>query len=200
MDLWQAREIADVFGDVFPRWLPSILLSGFFLLFWIAPETVGWRHAGQLEWLVLMEVTGAVLVGYFLSARDEPFGWLFVLPALLTTGLLLWIFVGPLPAIVVPSYLMIRAVSVWRGEEEKEYDLPASIYHAFSLMALAWLAACYLPLPSFGWTLANIPAGMAWEVPWSPRPRVVPYAVPAWGFIYFAMLALAELFEFSLFD
>lgn len=182
---------------ILPSWLSYLVLSGLFLEAWLRPAWIGWDGIITLRHLVLFEVLGVAGLAYLLVGRNEFLGWIHVLPAAGVLGLGLWYGVGPLVAVILPLHLLIRAATLWR-DQQRSKEVFAALALSLAIMLLLRLAVGLLPFPAFGWTRADTPTTLWWNViTWHGWMRV-PHALPAWSCLYFLAMSLVQIFDVRL--
>ena len=186
------REIALVITGVLPGWLSSFALSWVFLSVWLAPGWFGWQGMDELRFIVFIEVATVYGMLLIFAGREERLAWLPVVPVAVLLGLYVGSRVNPLLGFALSAHIVARVAGVW-----SDLQTARAILNEFVLsiifLGLAWFAVGLLPLPAFAWTEEAVPFDLWWEVvTWRGGTSPAPFVLPAWGFLYFAMIAGAD--------
>jgi len=177
-----------------PGWLSYLVLSLIFFAAWIDPSWVGWEGAAALKYLAFLEIIAASTLAYLLIARDEFLGWLHIVPSVALLALLLWLFVSPLVAIVLPLHLLIRTGSLWRNRQST-HEVYTALVFSLAVMAVVWLLVGLVPHPHLGWTPAETPSALWWTVLTWGGWKQVPDALPVWGAVYFLSVSVIQFLD-----
>lgn len=185
-------DIALTISRFVPAWVSSVLMAGVFLSAWIAPEIYGWQELRGLESLVFIEVTTVVAALYIYSGLDEPLAWLPILPTAVALGIALWLSASTLVALILPAHLLVRVTEMWSDQQARAGAF-ATMLTSVGIMAVAWLGAGLLPLPSLGWAAEATPLELWWEIPTWEGMRRSPSVIPVWGLLYFSLTATSDV-------
>ncbi|MCX6143508.1 MAG: hypothetical protein NTZ35_09825 [Ignavibacteriales bacterium] len=185
--------------------LPSFFLSGMFLITWIAPEALGEKTISYLMLVMLLEfinVHAAGFMGNTIISESERgkkamtiiglgvFYTLFVGAFALTFKQWwpLWAFWG----LVLNRLLGVLLGKAPTGQEKNMIQTSWGI-GVFCYVMLVF-ATIILPVPAFGVTSEVIAKqGFTMRGLWIDEP----YRMMAFGFLYFAVIGLTELFSYK---
>ena len=179
---------------------PDAATASVFLWCWLAPTA--WRPtlASELGMLMLMEffaLHSAMFLGGTASVQREGIGARLVVVSLVMAfyapiaGAFAYFHGGWFPFLGFGWLLLARAISVLAGQGSGELEgkrlrfywgAGVGHYVIFAFVALA------LPMPKLGF-------GRAVDVFWDKWWALEPQEVIAWGFLYFAAVALTKLWE-----
>jgi hypothetical protein len=193
----QIRNVAVAITQVLPGWLSSFALSMLFLAVWFSPSWLGWEGMGGLRVVVFVEVATVYGMLFILPGREERFAWLPIVPVAVGVGLLVGTQLNPILGAGLAIHIVARVAGVWADLRAARVIL-YELWFSLVLMICAWFMVALLPLPALGWTEADTPFRFWWQVPsWTGGVRMVPYALPAWGFLYFLCVAVIDGFHLA---
>jgi len=185
-----------LFTRLFPLWLSYLLLAFLFFLVWFDPTPIGWEGALQLRAFVFVEIVTVLLVSWIVSGVDGPGGIYWAGATLMCVGV--WLattgYVGRYAAAFLVAHLFAHVAAV--GAEERTLSQEQA-WTSVSVVMLggAWALAGLLPLPEMGWTVAETPVELWWEMPrWGGSQRI-PQGLPSWAVLYFAGSSVVSLWR-----
>lgn len=189
------RALALGITGVLPGWLSSALIALFFLSVWVAPEGYGWDGMAGLRAIVLIEAVS--VYGLLMMFGDEKnrMAWLAALPLALVLALWVGYTHHAWLGIALGLHLVLRTAGVW-VDLQRARVATVELLLSLGLMLLAWFVVGLVWMPALGWTAEAVPPGLWWEVPTLAGATARrSYALPAWGFLYFSMLAVADAYR-----
>lgn len=180
--------------------VPDLAMAVLFLWCWLAPTA--WRPtlASELGQLMLMEffvMHSGMFLGGTASVQQEGIGTRLVTAMIVTAfyvpvaGAFAYVHGGWTPFLGFGWLLMMRVLSMLAAQGAGEFESKRQRFYwanggAFYILAV--MAALLLPLPQLGFRGAD---GVFWDKWWSVSPK----EMIAWGFLYFAALAVTKLLE-----
>jgi hypothetical protein len=185
--------------------VPSFVISGIFLITWIAPTALGEKMISYLMLVMLLEFINVHAAGFMGNAiiSETARGT----KAMMITGLGLFytIFVGGFafafdqwwPVWAFWGLVLNRLLGVLLGKamtgQEKEMIQTSWAIGVFCYVMLVF-ATILLPVPSFGVTPDAIARqGFTMGGLWVDEP----YRLMAFGFLYFAVIGMTEVFSYK---
>ena len=179
---------------------PDMAVAALFLWCWLAPTA--WRPtlASELGGLLLMEffaLHSAMFLGGMVSVQQESVGVRLVTAAMVlafyipVAGAFAYFHSGWSAFLGFGWLLLTRVVCMLAGQGSGEFESRRIRFYwgaGVSYYVFCIMVVLFLPLPQAGFRNAT---GLVWEKWWA----IGPVTVIAWGFFYFASLALTKLLE-----
>jgi hypothetical protein len=185
--------------------LPSFFLSGMFLITWIAPDAFGERIISYLMLVMLLEFINVHAAGFMGKTIISDSSRGKKATTIVGLGLFYTLFVGGFalafkelwPLWAFWGLVLNRLLGVLLGKapdgQEKSMLQTSWAIGVFAYVMLVF-ATVILPVPAFGVTSEVIAKqGFTMRGLWIDEP----YRMMAFGFLYFAVIGLSELFSYK---
>jgi hypothetical protein len=185
--------------------IPDFVLSGIFLITWIAPDALGEKMVSYLMLVMLMEfinVHAAGFMGKTIISDADPRKKALSIVGL---GLLYTLFVGAFaflfkvwwPLLAFWGLILNRLLGILLGKTPTEAEKNA-LQASWSVGVFAYVmlvfATIMIPIPSLGVDAVVIARqNLGMKGLWIDQP----YRMMAFGFLYFAAIGFFELYSFK---
>jgi len=184
--------------------LPSFILSGLFLITWIAPSALGQKMISYLMLVMLLEFINVHAAGFMGNTIISDAGRGKKAMMIIGLGVLYTLFVGAFalsfdqwwPMWAFWGLVLNRLLGVLLGKaptgQEKSMIQTSWAIGVFCYVMLVF-ATIILPVPALGVSSEVIAEqGFTARGLWIDEP----YRMMAFGFLYFSVIGLAELFSY----
>ena len=185
--------------------LPSFFLGGMFLITWIAPDAFGEKTISYLMLVMLLEFINVHAAGFMGTTIISDSGRWIKTITIIGLGVFYTLFVGafalafdqwwPMWAfwgLVLNRLLGVLLGKALTGQERRMIETSWAI-GVFCYVMLVF-ATIILPVPAFGVSSEVIARqGFTASGLWIDEP----YRMMAFGFLYFTVIALTELFSYK---